>query len=159
MSSPQAPILQALLWDSSFPWGPVLQEQITPVWVPHGTTDPDRNVLLQRLSTTCSLPQGISTCSINGSPMAHRVDTCSTMVLHGLKGLSHHSLGPANLFLSHILSPLSQLLLHSIFYPFLNMLSMRWNHCHWLAQLRPEAGPSWTLLELQYGNVQHGNNF
>lgn len=93
MSSPQAPILQELLWDDSFPCGAVLQEQITPVWVPHGTTDPDRSLLLQRLSTTCSLPQGISTCSINGSPMAHRVDTCSTMVLHGLKGLSHHSFG------------------------------------------------------------------
>lgn len=67
----------------------------------------------------------------------------------GWQSLFHHSLGPAELFLSHILNPPSQLLLHNNFYPIFNALCNRGYHCHWLAQLWPEAGPSSTLLELQ----------
>ena len=52
----------------------------------------------------------------------------------------------AELFRSHILTPLSQLLLHSSFYPFLNMLSQR--RCDWLSfgQQRVHRGADWNWL-------------
>lgn len=117
----------ALGWFLSMWCMKILQEQTTPVWVPHDTTVlPGVCSCMGSPQAVAFLRKAISTCSISGSPVACRVDVCSTMVLLGLQGdsLSHHCLGPEELFLSHILNPLSQLLLQSIFYPFLNMLSL-----------------------------------
>jgi len=100
-----------------------------------------RSLLQHGLFTGCSFYQGTS--------------TCSTVDLHGLqednlrhRGLHHGLQGnlcsgteappsppslltlmSAELFLSHILTPLFQMLFHSSFFPFLNMLSQRHYHC------------------------------
>jgi len=59
---------------------------------------------------------------------------------------SELTLVSAELFLSHCLTPLSQLLCHSRFFPFLNTVSQRCYHrCCW-AQPWPAAGPSWSQL-------------
>lgn len=52
------------------------------------------------------------------------------------------------LFLSHLLTPLSQLLVHRNFYSFLNLLSKKSKQYHWLSQLWPRACPSWSWLNL-----------
>ena len=49
---------------------------------------------------------------------------------------------------SHILTPLSQLLLCSSFFPFLNMLSERCYHHRWWAWPWSAVGPSWSQLAL-----------
>ena len=119
--------------------GAVLQEQAAPVWVPHGVTGPARRPFL--VCAPLHRPQVLAgTCSSTGSPWDHCL-TCSTMDLHGLQGhsLPHYGLlhglqgnlcsgawsssstpsaltsGSAELFLSHSLTPLSRLLLCSIF--------------------------------------------
>ena len=56
--------------------------------------------------------------------------------------LSSLILVSARLFLSHILTPLSRLLVHSRFFSLLNVLSQGCYHCHWLAWPWPAEGLS-----------------
>lgn len=58
----------------------------------------------------------------------------------------------ADLFLSYFLTPLSRMLLCSIFHPFINMLSQ--GHYLWWAQLWPMMHLSWSWVET--GPVQCG---
>lgn len=61
---------------------------------------------------------------------------------------------PAGQFLLHLLTPFSQLL-HSIFYPFLNIFSQRCQQHHCWAQLWPALGLPGPALS---GCVQHGTS-
>jgi len=62
----------------------------------------------------------------------------------------------AELFLSHVLTPLYWLLCHSC-YLFLNMLSQRRYQCRWWARPWPSVGPSQS--QLVTGSVRHGGGF
>lgn len=55
---------------------------------------------------------------------------------------------PAGLFLLYFLTPLFWLPLHSRFYPFLIILSQKFQKRHWRAQLCPVVGPYWDYLKV-----------
>lgn len=116
---------------------------------------------------------GSTYCSVGSTPGCS-VDFCSTVVVHGLyeDNLLHHCLlhwtqgnlcselkhfFPLHLHwpwylqgcFSHIIhTPLFWLLPHSVFYPFLDMLSQRSHQHHWWAQLCPALSHFWSWLEL-----------
>jgi len=124
---------------------------------PHGSTGHARILLQQGLPIVSQPPSGTSTCSSVGSSMVcswiyapsqtfvgFRGTACLIMVFSmGCKGISALVSGPhppppssltllsAEIFLSHILTPLSQSPSPCRFYfPFLNMLSQRHYHHH-----------------------------
>ena len=68
------------------------------------------------------------------------------------------TLVPIGLFLSHFLTSPSQLLSHSFFLPFLNLLSQRHNeHCSWLSsgQQLVLFGARWSWLLTHMGQLRH----
>ena len=130
---PQAAALHELPQHGSFPWGAVLQEQAAPAWVPHRVTSPASKPALawaplsmrpQVLPGTCS-GVGFSTgCRWISAPpwtfMGCRATACLIMIFTtGCRGISAPAPGApppppssltlvsAELFLSHILTPLS----------------------------------------------------
>jgi len=135
----------------------------------HRSAGPGSSLLQRRLPTGSQPPSGIHLLQcgvpstgyrwISAPPwtsMGCRGTACFTMVfIMSCKGRfsapasrapppppSSLSLVSADLFLSHHLNSVSTLPFHCIFFPFLNILSERHYHCHWLAWPWPAVGPS-----------------
>lgn len=128
----QTAVLQEMLQHGSFLWSRVLQESTALAWVP-----PESKFL----------PESLLVCELLST--YHSMNICSTVVLHGLEGnnmchhVSHHRLqgictaapgapppSPSlltfmseELFLSHFSHSSLSKLVHSFFYPFINILS------------------------------------
>jgi len=157
-SFPQGAVLQEQTGPAYVPHGVTgCARKPAPAWGPlHRVTGPTKSLLQHRVSIGSWPPSRHSYLLQHGTVDGLQVGICSTMDLRGLQGTTcimmafirdyrgFSALAPgappprtsslilvsAQRFLSHFLTPLSQLLLCSSFFPWLNMLSKRSYHCH-----------------------------
>ena len=152
-------------------WAPLsMGPQVRPRVCSSASSAPGHSLLR---ASTCSGVRSSTGCRWISAPpltsVGYRRTAFLTMVLStGSRGISARvpeahppppsslTLLSAELFLSHILSPLSLLLLPSSFFPFLNMLSLRLYYLHWwlsLGQQWVSLGGGWHWLYQTWGKL------